>query len=132
MKVYKWDAHYDVGFKPIDGQHKSILHLINRLIVNRHKKKKILVSLLDELLCYIQYHFKSEENYMLMFRYSEHESHLIEHAILVKDIIELSDKFKDGKISLNILTSSLLEWAMSHILEVDKIVGRFLAKAQQD
>lgn len=131
MQIYKWDDHYDVGFKPIDSQHKSILRLINRVVASRHRRKKLVVALLDELLCYIQYHFKSEENYMLMFGYREHESHLIEHAILMKDIIGIVDKFKNDQVSVKVLADSLLEWAMPHILEVDKIVGKFLVKARQ-
>lgn len=132
MQTYKWDQHYDVGFKPIDNQHKSILRLINRVVANRHRNKKILVSLLDELLCYVQYHFKSEENYMLLYGYREHESHMIEHAILMKDIIGIIDEYKQNKVSIKAIADSLLKWAMTHILEVDKIVGKFLVKAQKE
>lgn len=132
MRTFKWDQHYDTGFKPIDNQHKSILRLINRVVANRHRRKKILVSLLDELLCYIQYHFKSEENYMLMFGYPEHDTHMIEHAILMKDIIGIIEKYKKNLIGIKALADSLVKWAMPHILEVDKIVGKFLVKAQDE
>lgn len=129
MRSYKWDDRYEVGFKPIDSQHKSILKLINRLISNRTREHRLLISLLDELLCYIQYHFKSEENYMLIYGYNEYEAHVVEHAILIKDIIEIIDRYKKGKITIEKLVASLLKWAMPHILEVDKIVGRYLANA---
>ena len=130
MKAYKWDEQYDVGFNPIDSQHKSILRLINRLLLNRHRNKKIMVGLLDELICYVQYHFKSEENYMILLRYPEYKSHLIEHASLMKDIIGITDKYKEDKVSIVVICDSLLNWAMPHILEVDKIVGMFLEKAK--
>ncbi len=132
MRSYKWEEKYEVGFKPIDSQHKSILRLINRLLVNRIKNQRTLVCLLDELLCYVQYHFKSEENYMLIYGYGEYEAHVIEHAILIKDLFELVDKFKKEKVSIEKLVEALIKWSMPHILEVDKIVGRFLANATSD
>ena len=132
MRSYKWEEKYGVGFKPIDSQHKSILRLINRLVANRMKSQRMLVCLLDELLCYVQYHFKSEENYMLMYGYGEYEAHVIEHAILIKDIIELVDRFKKGKVPIEKLVDALIKWSLPHIIEVDKIVGRFLVNATSD
>ncbi len=132
MRSYKWEEKYEVGFKPIDAQHKSILRLINRLVAHRLKNQRTMVCLLDEFLCYVQYHFKSEENYMLMYGYGEYEAHVIEHAILIKDIIELVDRFKKGKVSVEKLVDALVKWALPHILEVDKIVGRFLANAKSE
>ncbi len=129
MRSYKWEEKYEVGFKPIDSQHKSILRLINRLVVNKSRDQRLVICLLDEFLCYVQYHFKSEENYMLMYGYGEYKAHVIEHAILIKDIIELFDKFKNGQVKLDRLAEALVKWSIPHILEVDKIVGRFLANA---
>ena len=132
MRSYIWDDKYNVGFKPIDSQHKSILRLINRIMLNREREKKLLVSLIDELICYIQYHFKSEENYMLLFEYKEYASHLIEHAIFIKDLIEITDLFKDDGIDIESLLESLVGWWNPHIIEVDKIIGRFLANVTSE
>lgn len=132
MRSYKWEEKYEVGFKPIDSQHKSILRLINRLVAGRKKNHRILVCLLDELLCYVQYHFKSEENYMLIYGYGEYEAHVIEHAILMKDIFAISDDFKKGTVSLAKVVESLIKWALPHIIEVDKIVGRYLFHATSE
>lgn len=132
MRAYNWEKKYEVGFKPIDNQHKFILYLINRLLANKKRGEKNLILLLEELLCYTRYHFKSEENYMVIYRYREYESHKIEHGILLKELNEKIEVFKKGEISIEKLAESLIRWAVPHIIEVDKIVGKYLSRLKSD
>lgn len=129
MHSYKWNEKYEVGFKPMDNQHKSILKLINRIVKNRRMESRIIICLLNELLCYIQYHFKSEETYMMIYGYGEYEAHMVEHAVLVKDFLEIIDRYKKGRTDVEKVVQALVTWGIPHFIEVDKIVGRFLARA---
>lgn len=130
MRTYKWSQKYEIGFEPVDDQHKYFLDLINKLLINHRKEKRILVLLLEELRSYTKFHFQSEENYMVIHGYKEYDAHKIEHEILLKEMAQKIGEFKTGTINLKNIVLFIIKSSITHILEVDKIVGIHLKNSE--
>jgi hemerythrin len=129
MNIYKWDVKYNVDFEPIDNQHKILLEIINKLLINQLKEKKIIVMLLNELALYAKFHFLSEETFMKIYSYEGYEDHKVEHDELLNQVIRKNNEYVEGKIKLENIVVFLVEWFTSHTAKIDKDLGKFLKGA---
>lgn len=128
MRTYEWNKKYEIGFEPLDDQHKYILTLINKLLIYHSREREMIMMLLEELKFYVAFHFKSEENYMMLHDYEEFESHKREHMILMREMKEKIAEFRKGTYPLKKLVVFLIKSSITHTLEVDRIVGQYLKK----
>lgn len=129
MNTYEWDIRYNVDFEPIDNQHKMLIEIINKLLINQLKEKKTIVMLLNELALYAKFHFLSEETYMKIYRYKGYEDHKVEHEELLNMVIKKNKEFVEGQINLEKIVVFLVEWFVSHTTKTDKDLGKFLKGA---
>lgn len=132
-KVYfEWDKDFETGNKLIDGQHYSLVELINELIkVDLNKDSGALKKIEDinqQLSNYIVEHLLSEEN--LMEKYSVDERHVKAHKMMHQEFIDkvkqnCSDTiwFSDKEKMANII-EYLIRWLAYHILNEDKSLFR--------
>ncbi|NOQ76601.1 MAG: bacteriohemerythrin [Methylococcaceae bacterium] len=125
MAIFIWDDSYKTGVESIDLQHKKLVDLLNQLDENLaiDGNKKQVISLLDELVEYTQYHFKEEESYMLSHEYDNksYKEHLTVHQQFIEKIKQAQ---KDCHINPDKVTDELLDflvqWLINHILLTDK------------
>ena len=74
-KLIEWSEHYSVGYDLFDKQHQQLIEMINNLYSSflsgeaQEKASKIV----DEMINYTDYHFKSEEKYFDKYNYPEIE-----------------------------------------------------------
>ena len=114
-----------VGVQEIDLQHQELVAMLNNL----YKEMKaanggsVYSHTLAGLFNYASKHFEYEGSLMVKYQYPEIESHLLEHAMLLKDARKLEEKA--FKSSLELLMF-LRMWLTEHILQTDKEFGAFL------
>ncbi|MCP3921411.1 MAG: hemerythrin family protein [Desulfobacterales bacterium] len=132
MQLYDWDKNYSVDFEPIDTQHKMLLGMINKLLLNQLKEKKIILMLMEEVVLYAKFHFFSEENFMQIYNYNGFDFQKSEHAKLLNEIIINSSLYKDDKIKLEDFVKFLVNWFVSHTTATDKKLGKFLKESIGD
>lgn len=116
--MIKWLESYNTGIKEIDNQHKGIVDILNRLYNAFIDKEanNILNEILDNLLQYADYHFKTEEKYFHVFKYEEKEEHIKEHKDFVIDIKQFYCDFKTGKAAVTYKIMTFLgDWLLKHI-----------------
>lgn len=132
MNLIDWCDDLSVDIEEIDEQHKELIRMINRL----HRSttagdwSRQIVTMTDTLLGlidYIQFHFATEEKYMIEYEYPEYETHNQEHSKFVTEVTSFSDAFKDGTSGLaEEMLSFLKEWYIRHITLTDIKFGVFL------
>ncbi len=120
MVFIEWDQSYSVGVKLIDSQHKRLFALINDF----HEAKTNLDQVLQDLLSYIDFHFRTEEKFFHEFGYEKIEEHSKMHKFYEDKIREiykrcLQEKVDEGKISLEI-EDFIRDWIIHHIKVSDK------------
>ncbi len=129
MGFMEWNEKFITGVKEADEQHKKLVSLINQLYdaMREGKGKEVIDLIIDELVKYADYHFKTEETLMSKYGYPELESHKREHELFVQKVQEFVEKEKKGSLTLTMDVMNFLKnWITNHILGSDKKYGPFL------
>ena len=119
--LIEWTDEFSVGVSEIDDQHKKLIGLINDLInaIERREKRDILENVLDEMVDYIDYHFKSEEKFFEGM--PNQKEHKLMHWEFVKKTNQLNRDYAQQKILISQdILEFLISWLSNHILEMDK------------
>ncbi len=99
MSLITWSDQLTVGIEEIDQQHQKLVQLINGL--HNHMlagdASDIMNKVLDRVIEYTGFHFKTEEQLMLKYSYPDSEAHQHEHNELVDTAVGLQQKLKSGK-----------------------------------
>ncbi len=92
--MIKWNDKYSVGISMIDEEHKKLIGIINKAIHTEEQSdnKKELHEVLEEMAKYALGHFKTEEDYMREFNYSEYKYHSEEHNDFVNKTFAYFDR----------------------------------------
>lgn len=126
-----WEDGYKIGESEMDAEHLILFSLLNQLDININNDMAddCVADVLSALGAYINYHFAHEEALMKAWGYPQLEEHSAKHHEFVNEISRLREGAKGGdmlKAALK-LRSFVLEWLLSHILEVDVDYARFIA-----
>jgi hemerythrin len=130
MAFFDWSEKYSVGVRSIDDQHKRLFELINELFdaMRAGRGDVALGKVLDGLVDYTKTHFAFEEKLLQSNGYAHLVAHRKVHEGLTAQVMDLAAKFKVGKTTLSIQTSSFLkDWLSNHILTTDKNYSAHLA-----
>ena len=117
--VLKWEDRYEVGIAAIDGQHREMLELANRLLAGLHARQDHddLVETLRELVRATEHNISTEERLM-----QEHglapRHHAEEHARLLEAIRRFDLRLDEGGLAQ--AARFLHEWLLGHIDEDDR------------
>lgn len=128
MPFMSWTSDLSVGVEAMDEQHKKLLGIVNQLhdAMKVGKGAGVLGPVLDSLISYTQSHFADEENFQRACRFPEHPQHKMLHAALTRQVLDIQQKFKTGKL---IMTGEVLDflrdWLLNHIKKCDKVYGDF-------
>lgn len=126
----QWGPRYEVGIEVIDGQHRHLLELINRLqdTLSTGSEIEELVESLRELVRYTEHHFATEERLMDEVGASA-ERHRSEHQHLLEGLMRFTVKLDTASVSES--SHFLQDWLFRHIDEVDRPFGALLRSRGQ-
>jgi len=122
--MIEWEDKFSVGISIIDEEHKKFIDIINKAIyVQQHNKLDAISGILTDMAMYALEHFKTEETYMIDFKYYDYKSHKDEHNNFSNKISNYCNKLMDGENKIKILDKiieDLKQWLNNHIQETDK------------
>ena len=129
-----WNDDLVTGVAKIDEQHRILVNSINdantRLATNA--SAEMLDQISRDLLSYALYHFETEEELMLQFKYAEaktgdSDTHLRQHRDFSSKVVTVREGIKAGNlISREELLTFLNGWLINHILKMDKQLAAFI------
>jgi len=130
-KLITWSEEYELGFKTIDEQHQVLVGLINELysaFIDAEAMEAI-SGILDKMLDYTGYHFKTEEDFFLKNNYPDIENHKKEHELFVEKTKSFINKFSqdDAELTYDVM-NFLRGWLLAHIQGSDKEYSRYFVK----
>lgn len=130
-ELVEWTDDLNRGIEIIDQQHKHWICILNKLIKGKNQRW-VVGSVLDELIDYTQYHFKTEEELYEKYGYPilEREKHQEYHNMFVERIQEIRRKFLQQKTQVigDELLSMMGDWLINHIKHADKAACEFIKK----
>lgn len=121
----EWSERYAVGVEVIDGQHRHLLALINRIGEDLRwgRDADRMVESLRELVRYTEHHFATEERLMDESGIGA-ERHRHEHRKLVENLMHFTVRLGPEGVSQS--ARFLQDWLFRHIDEIDRPFAAFL------
>jgi len=129
MALMAWNPALSVKIKQFDDQHKKLVDMVNELheAMKEGKGSVVLGKILGGLISYTASHFSDEERLMAQYSFPGLTLHKMEHEKLVKQVLDLQEKFKAGKPILTLdVMNFLKDWLVKHIQGDDKKYGEYL------
>lgn len=122
-RTIQWKDEYSIGDPTIDAQHKKLISMITEIDDLNHSSAE---WLLQQVLDYTHYHFKSEEAYMRKIGYPNLDRHIDEHKKLSETLANYKKDYDSNKINLFAFKNFLFLWVRNHILDQDIKIGRYI------
>ncbi len=121
-KLISWSNSYSVKVKPMDDEHIRLIDIINKLYSSMRSggSKDTIGSILNELVDYTKTHFAHEEKLMQQCNYSGYDEQKSAHVALVKQLVEIQEKYAAGTALGQEIMSFLKNWLIKHIQGLDK------------
>jgi hemerythrin len=128
MPELTWTPAISVDVKTIDDQHKKLFEILNRalLIRQRGMDHREMIEVLRELVDYSDYHFRTEDDYMLDNNYPLFQNHRKEHGQYLRKMSRLLEAFEKNEPGLPDEIGAFLEqWWLKHVSESDLRYARY-------
>lgn len=128
METVNWSDALLTGVDEIDAEHRyyfEILHRFNKARADGFDPRR-LRTLLNDLLAYIDMHFRNEEAIMREAGYPAFDGHIVGHRRAAQAIQEMfAGNPSDAQIH-EFLNSFLSRWLINHIQNEDRTFGEWL------
>jgi len=128
MARIEWHDNLSLGILTLDGQHRRLLDLCNRLLkAVRDGSKKDVAAAFRELRQYTVTHFNAEEEFMESVDYPSLARHKLLHAQLKRDVKHYQDVvYRHGEVTEGEIVEFLKQWLLDHILKNDLDIRKWL------
>jgi len=132
MEELEWKDEYLLGNQLIDKEHQIFAGLVNKLIraVDGGMEDNYLDRIIMEIQKYAEFHFVSEENYMIDLDYPELAEHQNQHIMLMEKFTLALSYLELGKKSYHDFTEFLIDWFKNHTLTQDMSIVNFVNQSQ--
>ena len=130
MKPIEWDSRLEIGDEFIDLQHRTFVILVARSARALEKRvtHDVLMKIFYEIKKYAEFHFVSEENFMLSVAYPDYIEHEQMHSHLLSELsMKISEANRNEKCAPDVL-DFLYHWLLVHIAREDKKIMSHIAR----
>lgn len=127
--MIRWNDKYLIGVPKVDEQHKELFRIAGDaydLLKDEFRTDKYdkIAELIRELANYTDFHFKTEEEYMLEIGYQKYLSHKVEHRNFMTTVkgIDLEKVDENQEEYILSIIELAVNWIDNHILKNDKLI----------
>ena len=134
MPVFYWRENYSVHIQEMDDHHRRLFERANKLYeeIDADKEQSSLEDALDFLIRYTEFHFTEEEVLLKRHNYSEYETQRGEHKRIIKEVLELKERFKRNEVEMNTdVLDFLKDLIINHILTEDRKYSEFFLRMRE-
>jgi hemerythrin len=129
METIKWTPAISVGVTEIDEQHQKLFAIIDELGKAQAAvpDKGAVLAILTQLVDYSDYHFRTEDDFMIENSYPLFLSHRKEHLAYIKKMGTLIDDLENKGAALpGDILNFLCDWWQTHISQSDMKYARYI------
>lgn len=133
MPIIQWNESMCVGVKIIDKEHKHLVDIVNDLsdAIENGSGHTVLSVSLNNVVSFVNFHFKHEEELFSATAYPLKEEHIKEHKALYKKITVLQEKYMANPTNENMIEVFIFfkKLFMYHATEVDIGFAKYMQEA---
>jgi hemerythrin len=129
--MIEWSDKYLVGVQRIDFEHRIFLDLIidfEKSVIDG-AGKSVLENILNEIILYARFHFRSEENMMARVGYPALAAHRDIHYQLIDVLNNKMSALSVGSIEPAEVLTFLIDWFVKHTTLEDTKIAAFMQSA---
>jgi putative two-component system hydrogenase maturation factor HypX/HoxX len=115
---FLWREAYRMGDEQVDGEHKDLFELADRLIQSKNHEQ--LQQRFQLLVQHVKDHFQAEETFMRGVNYPGYRDHASDHQNMMDYLCCLGERISDMSWKQNDLETFLQEWGR-HIIDYDMV-----------
>lgn len=126
-----WKKEFELNVPFIDGQHKRLVDMINRLFsaLQAGEGRRMMEDIVSELVDYTKTHFGDEEKLFLASDYPGKKPHLEQHKEFIATVARVQEDFRAGKVVMGSETLDFLKaWLLKHIQGTDRGYVQFVKR----
>jgi hemerythrin len=128
--LLKWNSTMETGIRQIDLQHQELIGIINELatVHDEGRDDDALKNVLPRLKAYVLFHFSTEESLMSGLVDGTHaRQHKSEHRKFGEKVASMTRESQDDCSRTVVqLLDYLNSWLLTHIMNIDKELGKHL------
>lgn len=135
MPAALWRDQMDLGYPPLDDEHKDFLSVVQKATeAAKVGDFATMEWVFEKSYEYARDHFSHEEDIMERIQFPDIEAHMKAHQIFIKNISELRQQYEVSasapeKQQIAIKTANFLNvWLLGHILSRDKVMKPYLVR----
>ncbi|OHX36142.1 hypothetical protein BJL95_10145 [Methylomonas sp. LWB] len=125
MATFIWQDRYSIGDATVDDQHRHVFELAEQVLGASDRDE--LIHLFIRFFRHIREHFHCEEALMKRLDYPGYQAHVAAHDQMLDELIHLSSEVRGDRWNRSEITRFVNDWILVHIVEVDRLLGDFLA-----
>ncbi len=119
----------------IDEQHRALFDHVNYLYDSMRdgRSNEALRQVLQDLVDYSQYHFRSEEVIMERYRYPEMAKHVKEHEYFIVRVQTYVENYNKGNMVLSLdVVNFIKKWIQNHVEKSDQGYSKHIMTNKDD
>ena len=132
MPLITWGPKLEIGIEIIDGQHKRLVNLINKLdeATKEGRAVETVGETLKGLIDYTHTHFTTEQELLKEHNYEDYKLHCREHRIFTDQIEIYRDRLDAGSLRISDDVMGYMRgWLLTHIGSSDRAYIKTLKDA---
>ena len=120
-----WDKGYEIGHEFIDSQHRMLVDLIGMTsaAISANAPRARMLRVFQQLKKFAEFHFVSEECYMLDTEYAGYAEHQKAHSHLLSELSAHIANFNRDKSDARDVLAFLNRWLTVHLTEDDRRIA---------
>ncbi|MEI7609785.1 MAG: bacteriohemerythrin [Rhodospirillaceae bacterium] len=125
--LLEWTDALETGVEEIDGDHRCLIDLANRihtaaLAGNREE----VADLVLEFCNYCDDHFVMEEEFMRDINYPQRAEHKRDHDQMLADLDKIMGKVQSNLDASAVMGEFIFHWTEAHVLVVERQLAEFV------
>lgn len=138
--MFRWSENYSIGHQQLDAQHQMLFELISTLETHLPRNQLMNIPVwnhgiegtLRHLVEYANYHFETEEMFLLQQSYGSLQDHCRCHFEYTQSVNRMIGQITETRSleHLDVLIRYLKSWWLSHVLTEDQDIKKMLLEPQ--
>lgn len=114
-----WKVEYSLGVAEMDAEHVRMIEMMAKLesVDGRPDALRTVGKVINELVDYVEIHFKHEEDLMEKAGYPHLERHRAQHKVFAQKVLDMRSR---ASLDARTVHQFLQQWLGEHILKADR------------
>jgi len=130
INYIQWEPKFSTHIDEIDTQHRMLFDITNQMVAIFKSNSKGRLKIIQELVEYANFHFRTEKTIMINSKYPAIEEHLRDHDKFIDKVaIFLQDLKKQEEGLSQDMVTFLIDWLYTHTTSSDLKIGEHVMKS---